>query len=95
MVLHIVIFTWIEGVTGEQVEKFRAAVNQMASQLRELTVILHGPDLHFRDGNGDYALMATFSDRPAWDAYQAHPIHKAFIRDFVTPLLASRRTIQF
>jgi hypothetical protein len=95
MVRHIVIFSWLEGVTGEQVERFREAVDRMASQLTELTMIRHGPDLHFRDGNGDYALIATFADRAAWDIYQAHPVHKAFVRDFVTPIQASRRTIQF
>jgi hypothetical protein len=95
MVRHIVIFTWIDGVTGDQVGGFRKALDGIASQLRELTVIQHGSDLRFRDGNGDYALVATFSDRAAWDAYQAHPLHKAFVRDFVTPIQASRVAIQF
>ena len=95
MVRHIVIFTWIDGTTGSQVEGFRKALDEMASRLRELTVIQHGPDLHFRDGNGDYALVATFADRAAWDTYQSHPVHKAFVRDFVAPIQASRHTIQF
>jgi hypothetical protein len=95
MVRHIVIFTWIDGVTGEQVERFQKALDDMASQLKELTVIQHGPDLNFRDGNGDYALVGTYADKAAWDAYQAHPAHKAFVRDFVTPIQASRLTIQF
>jgi hypothetical protein len=29
------------------------------------------------------------------DAFQAHPSHKAFVRDFVTPLQANRLTLQF
>jgi hypothetical protein len=95
MVRHIVIFTWIDGVTAEQVEGFRKALDGIASQLREITVIQHGSDLRFRDGNGDYALVATFSDRAAWDTYQAHPVHKAFVRDFVAPIQASRVAIQF
>jgi Stress responsive A/B Barrel Domain len=95
MVRHIVIFTWRDGVSGEQVEALRQALDTMASELKDLVVILHGPDLRFRDGNGDYALVATFADKVNWDAYQAHPVHKAFVRDCVTPLLASRQTIQF
>jgi hypothetical protein len=55
----------------------------------------HGPDLSLRDGNGDYALIAAFRDRAGWDAYQAHPVHKAFVHDFATPLQASRTAIQF
>jgi hypothetical protein len=95
VVTHIVIFSWIDGVTGEQVEKFREALDGMASELREIATIQHGRDLRFREGNGDYALVATFPDRAGWGTYQAHPKHKAFVRDFVTPIQASRLTIQF
>lgn len=95
MIRHVVIFTWIDAVTGEQVEGFKKALDQVAAQLKDLTVMQHGPDLKFRGGNGDYALVATFSDRAAWDMYQSHPVHKAFVRDFVTPIQASRLTIQF
>jgi hypothetical protein len=95
MVTHIVIFTWISGVEDVQVKRFRQGLDHLATELKDLTTILHGPDLHFRDGNGDYALVATFADRAAWDAYQAHPMHKAFVRDRVAPIQASRLTIQF
>jgi quinol monooxygenase YgiN len=95
MVTHIVIFFWTAGVTGEQVDGFRQALDQLASEVRALAVIRHGPDLRFRDGSGDYALVATFSDRASWDTYQSHPAHKAFVRDFVTPLQDRRVAIQF
>jgi hypothetical protein len=95
MVTHIVIFTWIAGVNGVQVEEFRQALNQLALEMREIAVMRHGSDLHFRGTNGDYALLATFADKASWDTYQAHPSHKAFVRDFVTPLQASRVAIQF
>ena len=94
MVTHIVIFKWNPGTTGEQVHRFQQALDHMASELKELTAIQHGPDLHFRDGNGDYALVATFAGKTAWDTYLAHPVHKAFVRDCVTPIQASRLTIQ-
>jgi hypothetical protein len=95
MVTHIVIFFWVAGVTAEQIESFRLALEQLAVEVKELAVIHHGPDLHFRDGNGDYALVATFSNRAGWDAYQSHPAHKAFVRDFVTPMQQRRVAIQF
>ena len=95
MVTHIVIFSWIPGVTQDQVNAFGQALSKMAAELAHLAVIRHGQDLSFRDGNGDYALLATFADKADWDAYQAHPTHKAFVRDFVTPLQASRLAIQF
>jgi hypothetical protein len=95
MVTHIVIFTWIAEATEAQIAALAEALTGLANELAALVKIRHGRDLKFRDGNGDYALVATFADRAAWDSYQAHPSHKAFVRDFVTPLQASRLTIQF
>ena len=95
MVTHVVIFTWIEGTTAEQVRRLGVELERMASELRDLATIQHGPDLAFRTGNGDYGLVATFADRAGWDTYQAHPAHKAFVRDVVTPIQASRVAIQF
>lgn len=95
MVTHVVIFSWIAGVTHEQVEQLRQALDRLAADLSGIATITHGADLHFREGSGDYALVAHFADRAAWDAYQAHPQHKAFVRDVVTPIQASRLTIQF
>ena len=95
MVTHIVIFTWIPEVRAEQVANLQQALNQLAVQFSEPVTIRHGPDLGFRDISGDYALVATFPDRAAWDAYQADPRHKAVVRDFVTPIQAARLTVQF
>lgn len=95
MVTHVVIFKWVPGVTGEQIGTFGQELDRMAADLTDLTTIKHGRDLAFREGNGDYALVATFADEAAWRAYQNHPSHKAFVRDFVAPIQASRLTIQF
>lgn len=94
MVTHIVIFTWIPEVTAEQVRALRQALNELASAMPDTCTITHGPDLRFRDTGGNYALVATFADRAGWDAYQADPRHQAVVRDFVTPIQASRLTAQ-
>ena len=93
MVTHVVIFKWLPGVTTGQVEALGDELTRLANDLG--VGMSHGPDLAFREGNGDYALVATFADQAAWSAYQAHPRHQAFVRDLVTPLQASRLTIQF
>ena len=95
MVTHIVVFTWLPGATAAQVENLGQALTALAAQMRGNAVIRHGADLGFRDGNGDYALVATFADRDDWDSYQADPRHKAFVRDHVTPIQAARLTVQF
>ncbi len=95
MVTHIVIFFWKPGVTQAEVDAFGQAMSRMAAELGDLAAIRHGQDLAFREGNGDYALVGMFSDKEAWSTYQAHPAHKEFVRDFVTPIMAARTTIQF
>ena len=95
MVTHIVIFTWVPGVTDAQVAALGQALDGLAALRSDIVTIRHGRDLDFREGNGDYALVATFADRAGWDEYQADPAHKAFVRDFVVPIQASRLTIQF
>ena len=95
MVTHVVIFTWVAGTTAEQIAALRDALDGLAQAFGEVATIRHGTDLAFRDGNGDYALLATFPDRAGWDAYQADERHKAFVRDFVTPIQSSRVAIQF
>ncbi len=95
MVTHVVIFSWRPECVDAQVDQFRAALSSLATELHELVTLIHGPDLGYRNGNGDYGLVATFADREAWSAYQAHPKHKAFVESFVLPIEASRLTIQF
>ncbi|HVR91559.1 MAG TPA: Dabb family protein [Novosphingobium sp.] len=95
MVTHIVIFTWIPCVTDAQLVAFGQALDRLAALRSDIVTIRHGPDLAFREGNGDHALVATFTDKERWVEYQADPAHKAFVRDFVTPIQASRLTIQF
>jgi hypothetical protein len=95
MITHIVIFTWIPGVTDAQLVAFGQALDGLAVLRSDIVTIRHGSDLAFREGNGDHALVATFADKSGWDEYQADPAHKAFVRDFVVPIQASRLTIQF
>lgn len=94
MVTHIVIFTWLPEVRAQQVQQLQHALDQLAVAFAPAATIRHGPDLRFRDTGGDYALVASFADRAAWDAYQADPRHKAVVRDFVLPIQASRLTAQ-
>jgi hypothetical protein len=95
MVTHIVMFSWVDGVTDAQAAAFADALEAMASELSHLVTMRHGRDLGYREINADYALVATFANKADWDAYQAHPAHLAFIRDIVTPIQASRRAVQF
>ncbi len=77
------------------VASFGAALDTLCAAMGGGLDLRHGADLGYREsGNADYAIVATFADRAAWDAYQAHPLHKAFIVQQATPLAASRVAIQ-
>ena len=95
MVTHVVIFTWNADATPDRVQELSRSLNRMVAALEQPANVRHGPDLVFRPGNGDYVLIASFLDRAGWDAYQADPAHKAFVRDSVLPIQASRVSIQF
>ena len=95
MVTHVVIFSWLPDVTEAQICALGQALDALASNCQHVASLRHGRDLAFRQGNGDYALVATFPDKASWDAYQSDPAHKAVVRDFVSPIQASRLTIQF
>lgn len=95
MITHVVVFTWRPGTAVEDVQALSRALDRLAGEVSALTAISHGPDLAFREGNGDYALIASFAERGAWNSYQADPRHKAFVRDFVAPIQASRVAMQF
>lgn len=95
MVTHIVIFHWRAEASARQIAELAQGLDRLRTLCPSILSLHHGPDLAFRDGNGDYALVATFADKAGWDAYQADPAHKAFLRDHVTPILSSREAIQF
>lgn len=95
MVTHVVIFTWIAGVADVEIDALGRELDALSSDMRDAVHISHGPDLRFREGNGDYALIATFADQAGWLAYQQDPRHEAFVREFVMPIQASRVAIQF
>ena len=95
MFTHIVIFTWLHGVSAEQIATFRRDLDQLSLDLSDMGTIRRGADLGIREGRGDYALVGTFADRVAWDVYQADPRHKAFVREIVSPLQADGLSFQF
>lgn len=90
MIRHTVMFFWKEGVGPDQVSAFRNDLAAMMENIPDVIAATHGPDLGFREGNASYILTATFNDEAGWQNYQDNPIHKAFIRDRVAPILSHR-----
>ncbi|MEQ1885497.1 MAG: Dabb family protein [Bryobacteraceae bacterium] len=94
MILHLVLFTWKEGTTAEQVDALNKAMAELPGQIPELKDLKWGSDLGFREGNASWALAATFEDQAGWQAYQVHPAHQAVVKNLALPITASRNAIQ-
>ena len=94
MISHLVMFTWKDGVTPEQVAELTTAIDALHGLVPGLISIHGAPDVRLRPGNPDYLLAATFANGDAWHAYQAHPRHKALVRDMIEPMTAHRLAMQ-
>ena len=94
MILHILMVTWNDAVTPEQVDAVTAAIEAMRGAISGLLSIRGTPDLRLRPGNPDYLLVATFEDEQAWRGYQAHGLHRALVADWIQPLAKARQAMQ-
>ncbi len=94
MILHHVVFTWKTDVTPERVAELTTAIEALHELVPGLISIRGAPDARLRQGNPDYLLAATFEDTDAWHAYQAHPDHKALLKNMIEPMTAHRLAIQ-
>ncbi|SFF68165.1 Dabb family protein [Blastococcus tunisiensis] len=89
MLMHVVTFRWKPDVTPDQVAALRTTLGALPAQIPELVNYRHGPDLGVRDGNADYAVVATLRDMDALFTYLQHPDH---VRAAAGPLAAMTQT---
>lgn len=92
---HVALFRWVEGVTGEQVGAVEAALARLPSVVPELRDYRFGPDAGLRQGNWNFAVVATCDDADGWRTYTDHPEHQRVLVELIRPLLADRAAVQF
>jgi stress responsive alpha/beta barrel protein len=92
---HLVLFTWVDGTTDEQVEAVRGALAGLPAAIPEIRSYRFGADAGLADGNSAFGLVASFDDVTSYIAYRDHPQHQDVIARFVRPLVAQRTVIQF
>ena len=63
MFRHVVLFTWQEGTTQQQVEKVAAELRALPGIISEVRAYHVGPDVGINPGNADFAVVADFD---AW-----------------------------
>lgn len=93
-VRHVVLFTWRDTTTTEQVEAVATALRRLPEVIPGIRRFELGADLAINDGNADFAVVADFASLEDYLAYRDHPEHRAVVTDVIAPLLASRTAVQ-
>lgn len=94
-VRHVVVFTWREGVTPEQVESVAAALRRLPEVIEQIRDYRLGPDLGVNEGNADFVVVADFASLDDYLTYRDHPAHRAVVTETILPLLAARSAVQY
>ena len=95
MLHHLVLFTWADGTTDEQVEALRTALAALPAAIPEIASYYFGADVALANGNADFGLVASFDDVSSYIAYRDNAEHQEVITRFVRPIVAQRTVIQF
>ena len=74
MIRHIVLFQ-IKPEFRNELPQLVANVQAMKGRIPGLLDLEAGVDVLHSDRSYDLALICTFQDRAAFDAYQTHPVH--------------------
>lgn len=92
---HVAVFRFAEEATDERVRALAAGLDRLPETVGTMRDYRHGRDLGINEGTYDYAVVGDFATVDDYLAYRDHPVHRALIRELVTPIVAERASIQF
>lgn len=95
MIRHVVMFTWKPETTAEQKQHVQTELRALKPLMTGLRAYTCGPDAGLVAGNYEFAVVADFEDAASYLAYRDHPAHLAVIEESITPIRASRASVQF
>jgi len=98
MFKHIVMWKLRESAGGrsgaENARLMKERFEELANMFEGLRHLEVGIDLLHTDASADVVLYTEFESRAAYEAYNAHPAHKA-IAAFITDLRLERHVIDY
>ena len=95
MFRHVVLFRWTGEATGEQKRALHDELPKMPPAIDVIRAYRFGPDAGVNAANFDYAVVADFDDKDGYVTYRDHPVHRALVENYVSPIVASRAAVQF
>jgi hypothetical protein len=95
MIKHVVLLTWKDGVSQEQIDKVTTEFRILGDEIEEVAGCEFGQDAKIYKGNADYALVADFNNEADLKAYVVHPKHQELLARVTGPILESFLSVQF
>ena len=80
---HVVVFSWQDGTTQQQVAAVAAELAKLPDEI---------PSIRRYEF---FAVAAAFEDAAGYLAYRDHPAHRKLIENYLNPIVASRSRVQF
>jgi hypothetical protein len=95
MFRHVVLLTFNDDTTDEQLAAFKAALEALPAQIPQILDYQVGHDAGLADTNHQFAIVADFADAADYVVYRDHPAHAAFKEEFLSPLVTERAAVQY
>jgi hypothetical protein len=95
MFRHVVLFTWNDDATEARKQALHDELAKMPPAIDVIRAYKYGPDAGINAANCDYAVVADFDDDAGYLTYRDHPVHRALVENYVSPIVASRAAVQF
>jgi stress responsive alpha/beta barrel protein len=95
MFRHVVLFTWNDDATEARKRALRDELAKMPPAIDVIRAYKYGPDAGIMPANCDFAVVADFDDDAGYVTYRDHPVHRALVENYVSPIVASRAAVQF
>ena len=92
MIRHVVLFRFREDAADADRQ---AVLAELPSAIEQIRRYEYGDDVGLVEGNFDFAVVADFDDRSAFETYAAHPRHQQLITDRIRPILTERVAVQY
>ena len=93
MFRHVISIRWAQGVTAEQKQRYREALEELRS-VPELTALTWGDDAGIFEGNFDFVAVMDFPDFAAARRYVEHPLHQRYVQEHALPVIGERVVVQ-
>lgn len=91
---HIVLMRFPDGPDAAFIAAMHQGVEAMLA-IPEVEAGSGGSDVSGKDENYHYAIVLDFADRDAYERYRVHPVHQAFIADFMRGRTIDKVRLQY